>query len=133
MSAKTLSSHGCGLGLHDASKVFAVADHLDIFTALDGDEITPLFKNKKMPVKPGDLVYGRSQDPRLLIAWLGKKDVDADDYKIDQDTQSLLLVVTGNARTSQEYNQAICDEVFQLIKNTSPDASIKMLSTTSLD
>lgn len=114
--------YGCGLGLHDADKVFSKCRNVDIFRASGYDRIVPLFKNGPVLAKEGDLVYGSSLDPRLLVAWLGKRDVDSDEYKVTSDTRSLLLVVIGNSQTSREFNLRICNEVFELLKRSCPEA-----------
>lgn len=120
--------HGCGLGLHDAGKVRAAGiDCLQVFTARADDAIRPLFKDKPVHPKNGDLTYGRADAPRCLLAWLGKRDVDSDDFKVDDATTSLLLVVTGNARTGRAHNETICREVFELIALTCPQATMRLL------
>lgn len=121
--------YGCGLGLHDADKVFEKLSSIDIFLASEGDEIVPIFKTKSVKVRGGDLVYGGFSHPRSLIAWLGKKDVDSDEYKVTSDTRSVLLVVTGNSETRYDYNKAICLEVFGLLLKSCPDARFVELET----
>lgn len=119
--------YGCGLGLHDADKVFSECRHIDIFRASGQDQIVPIFRDSPVLAKEGDLVYGSILNPRLLVAWLGKKDVDSDEYKVTSDTKSLLLVVTGNSQTSREFNLSICNEVFELLRKTCPEAEYSQL------
>ena len=119
--------YGCGLGLHDADKIFAKCHNIDIFRASGQDSIIPLFKDSAVLAKEGDLVYG-SIFPKILVAWLGKRDVDSDEYKVTSETKSLLLVVTGNSQTSMEYNLSICEEVMTFVRKTCPEASANQLT-----
>jgi len=115
--------HGCGLGLHDVSGY-----HGDLHVRrADGSEtIVPMFKSGSKPVNAGDLVYGLASpsapEQRTLLAWLGKRDVDSDTFKVTDQSTSLLLVVLGNARTSREHNASICREVLDLLRLSCPEA-----------
>jgi|GEM_PF-1225046 len=120
--------HGCGLGLHDLS---CHDGDLCVWRADGSETIVPMFKTDSKPVHAGDLVYGLvspgNPDKRTLLAWLGKRDVDSDTFKVTEHSTSLLLVVLGNARTSREHNTAICREVLELLRLSCPDARERYL------
>jgi hypothetical protein len=95
-----------------------------------------MFESDRVKVVPGDLVYAdRAQraaggaDPDRVIAWLGKRDVDSDDFKVREDTTSLLLVALGNDATSEDYNRASCLKALKLIRRTCPQATADALET----
>ena len=122
--------YGCGLGLHDASKVNG---DIAVFRATEIETIKPLFKSEQIKVNKGDLVYGdvflNENKTNSLLAWLGKRDIDSDDFKITETTTKLLLVALGNASTSKDYSQAICNNVFKLVSKSCPKAEFSVLET----
>tara|TARA_R110000824_G_scaffold156883_1_gene330192 strand:- start:30 stop:533 length:504 start_codon:yes stop_codon:yes gene_type:complete len=67
-------SSGVSIGLHDAS---SVSEDIVVELSSGGETIRPLFKEKSEKVPPGQLIY-RSGD--RLLAWIGAKDVDSDDF-----------------------------------------------------
>lgn len=121
--------HACGLGLHDADAVMAASLRLEVFRAATGDSIVPMFKRAAVVVPAGDLVYGDSSQPRTLLAWLGRRDVDNDRFKVTPNTSRVLLVVLGNSQTPRAMNEAVCAEVFDLMRMTCPAARIRLLDT----
>ena len=122
------ASNACGLGLHDADKTSQHGDQVDIFCATGVEKIIPLFKNSSVSAKSGDLLYGQIASQSRLFAWLGKKDVDSDEYKVTEETTNLLLIVTGNSATSELFNRRLCESVFGLLKKTCPKAQISYLN-----
>ncbi|MFL5344421.1 MAG: phenylalanine--tRNA ligase beta subunit-related protein [Hyalangium sp.] len=112
-----------GLGLHDAS---GLRDDMVVSRGKGEEEIIPLFKNKPQRVQCGDLIY--SSGGRLL-AWLGRRDVDAHDFRIVNGTRSLLCVVLGNAQTRHDFNQEICEGFIQLIRLTCPEVMVRFFQT----
>lgn len=112
-----------GIGLHDASGL-----HGDIVVsrATGEEEIVPLFKNKPQRVRQGDLVYGSGG---RLLAWLGRRDVDSHEFRIVNETRSLLCIVLGNALTRHTFNQEICEGFIQLIRLTCPEVKVQFLET----
>lgn len=120
--------HGCGLGLHDLS---GHDGDLCAWRADGSETIVPMFKSEAKPVNAGDLVYGlvspSASEQRTLLAWLGKRDVDSDTYKVTNESTSLLLVVLGNARTSREHNVVICHEVLELLRLSCSEARAKFV------
>jgi DNA/RNA-binding domain of Phe-tRNA-synthetase-like protein len=112
-----------GLGLHDASELH---DDIVVSRATGKEEIVPLFKDKPQRVRYGDLVYASGE---RLLAWLGRRDVDAHDFRITNETRSLLCLVLGNAQTHHDFNQEICEGFIQLVRLTCPDARVRFLET----
>lgn len=115
---------GSGLGMHDATKI---TDDIHIFRASGMEQITPLFKSDSVKVSKGDLVYSSSD---RILAWLGKRDLDSNDFKVTDDTGSVILIALGNAATSENYNRSVCLKVLNLIQRTLPSATIEFVSVT---
>ena len=78
-----------------------------------------LIKEKK--IKKGDLIYTSNG---ATVAWLGKKDVDSDDFKVTESTTDIVLVVLGNLHTDSEYSRCIAREIYEMIKLCSREAEI---------
>jgi DNA/RNA-binding domain of Phe-tRNA-synthetase-like protein len=116
---------GSGLGMHDASKL---TGDIHISRASGTEIIVPMFKSAGERVTTGDLLYSSGDRP---LAWLGKRDVDSDEFKVTDTTEALLLVVLGNAATDEHYNKAACQKAFDLIRLTCPDAQITFLERVS--
>jgi len=119
---------GSGLGMHDASRL---TGDVRVFRATGHERIVPLFKTEPADVVRGDLVYADGSscdgDGERLLAWLGQRDVDADAYKVRDDTTSLLLVALGNAATAEDYNRGACLTAVELIRRTCPVATADFL------
>lgn len=114
---------GAGLGLHDAEHVLT---DIHVRRARGDERIRPLFKTTIETALAGDLIYGTAD---RVMAWLGKRDVDADDFKVTEDSRFLLLMVLGNERTSSEYNREVCLNVVRLIRKTSPTVYAQFIPT----
>jgi DNA/RNA-binding domain of Phe-tRNA-synthetase-like protein len=110
-----------GIGMHDAATVQG-----DIYIdRATGDEIImPLFKSDSVKLKVGDLHY---RDDVGVIAWLGKRDVDSDDRKVTESTQSVMMVVLGNKHTTSAHNIKIARDFFELLLLASPDAELEVM------
>lgn len=117
-----------GLGMHDASKLNG-ARSIHVRRAHGDETIRPMFKDKESAIPAGDLIYGTAPHAGQTIAWLGKRDVDGDDFKVTGDTTALLLIALGHAGTTRETNARRCEEVYQLIRSTSPAARIHFVPT----
>jgi DNA/RNA-binding domain of Phe-tRNA-synthetase-like protein len=124
---------GSGLGMHDARRILG---DVHVYRASGREQIVPMFKSDWVRVVPGDLVYAdrapRAEGgagPDRVIAWLGKRDVDSDDFKVREDTTSLLLVALGNDATSEYYNCTSCLKALELIRRTCPEATADALET----
>jgi DNA/RNA-binding domain of Phe-tRNA-synthetase-like protein len=114
---------GSGLGLHDAEHVLT---DIHVRRACGDERIRPLFTTTIETTRAGDLIYGTAD---RVMAWLGKRDVDADDFKVTEDSRFLLLMVLGNERTSSEYNRDVCLNVVRLIRKTSPTVYAQFIPT----
>jgi DNA/RNA-binding domain of Phe-tRNA-synthetase-like protein len=122
------AQYAAGLGLHDASKLNG--SHSIHVRRAHGDEtIRPMFKHKESAIPAGDLIYSTAPHAGQTLAWLGKKDVDGDDFKVTADTTSLALITLGHAGTTRETNIRRCEEVYALIRATSPAARIDFVPT----
>jgi hypothetical protein len=60
-----------------------------------------------------------------VIAWLGKRDVDSNEFKITDDTNQVLVVVLGNKLTPTAMTRAMVHEVFDLVSLSCPSATIE--------
>lgn len=121
---------GSGLGMHDVTRIKEQQANVEVVRARGDEKIIPLFKKEPVSVVRGDLIYGIAPSGEMsLLAWLGKRDVDSDEFKVGDDTTGLLLVALGNAATSEAYNRMACLKTFQLIGQTCPDARITFLNT----
>jgi DNA/RNA-binding domain of Phe-tRNA-synthetase-like protein len=125
---------GSGLGMHDPRRILG---DVRVDRASGRERIVPTFESDRAKAVPGDLVYAdRAQraaggaGPDRVIAWLGKRDVDSDDYfKVREGTTSLLLVALGNDATSEDYNRNSCLKALELIRRTCPEATAHSLET----
>lgn len=111
-----------GIGMHDAA---ALTDDVTV-TRANGDEmIVPIFKTAPARIVAGDLIY---KTGNRVMAWLGKRDVDSDEFKVVTGvTTSVLLVVLGNAVTTEAENAGVIDRIAKLIRSFSPDLGVTML------
>jgi DNA/RNA-binding domain of Phe-tRNA-synthetase-like protein len=103
-----------GLGLHNTA---TITEDIQIFRAKGDETIKPLFQNQSQKIAKGDIIYTNGKN---VIAWLGKKDVDSEDFKVSDDTTSLLLIALGNENTSTEYNRTACLTAIRLMRKTCP-------------
>lgn len=116
------ASHVAGLGMHDAALLIPGSDVI-VARAAGEERITPLFKSKSVLVREGDVVYAPLNSRDSPMAWLGKKDVDSDAYKVSDRTQSVFLIALGNKATDTAYNAAVCRETLRLVQLSCPDAA----------
>lgn len=112
--------YAAGIGFHDADSMDA---DIVVDRAQGGEEITPLFQNKPRKIPAGDLVYSCGRRP---IAWLGKRDVDSEEFKITDRTKAVLIVVLGNALTPTTMTTAMVREIFQLVAIACPNARLEL-------
>ncbi|NER36952.1 MAG: B3/4 domain-containing protein [Oscillatoria sp. SIO1A7] len=118
---------GSGLGLHDAE---GIKQDIHIYRAKGNERIKPIFKDKKTTIPNGDIVYSSSGK---VIAWLGKKDVDSDEFKVVDNTKKLLLVALGNSQTSLEYNRSVCISAIRLMRKSCPNIYAQFILTVLAD
>jgi DNA/RNA-binding domain of Phe-tRNA-synthetase-like protein len=108
-----------GIGLHDAARIDG---EMKIERANGSEKIVPLFQSSARSIPQGDLVYSSQQ---RVIAWLGKRDVDSDDFRITDDTSQVLVVVLGNRLTPPTMTKAMVHEIFDLVSLSCPSATIE--------
>ena len=108
-----------GLGLHDRDSVDG-----DIRAdRASGDEtILPLYKDKAVALKRGDLFYA---DASGVIAWLGKRDVDSDRHKVTGSTRSVILIALGHEGSTFDDTKAICQRFYDLVRTVDKDLEIR--------
>jgi DNA/RNA-binding domain of Phe-tRNA-synthetase-like protein len=113
-----------GIGAHDLAKV----DGSVLFTRSMGtEEFTPLGSTKRRVVPKGDFLY---RDDTKILARLAED--DCDQAKLSIDTNSVLLVIEGNANTPLEYTAAAirnaCERITRFCSGTfvitHPDAIV---------
>jgi len=107
-----------GIGMHDAT---LLGDVIEIRIADGTETIRPMFQSKEKKIKKGDLIY-TSND--ATVAWLGKKDVDSDDFKVTENTTDIVLVVLGNSLTDSEYSHRIAKKIYEMISFCCKEAEI---------
>jgi DNA/RNA-binding domain of Phe-tRNA-synthetase-like protein len=108
-----------GIGLHDVARIDG---EMKIERANGSQKIVPLFQNSARSIPQGDLVYS-SQD--RVIAWLGKRDVDSDEFKITDETSQVMVVVLGNRLTPNAMTKAMVHEIFDLVSLSCPSATVE--------
>ena len=84
---------GLGIGGHDVSGARNDA-HLEITLSSNEDTIIPLFDKKRKKINPGELIYKLEDKP---IAWIGSKDVDSDEFRIENATRTCCFVIIGHS------------------------------------
>ncbi len=115
--------HAAGLGLHDAG---AITTDVHVYRAMGMEQIRPLGRASPETVPSGDLLYGTAES---VLAWLGRQDVDADDFKVHADSEHLLLVALGNAETSLAFNRTVCLTALQLLRKSCPEVYAQFVPT----
>ncbi|MDI3389359.1 hypothetical protein QIS99_24635 [Streptomyces sp. B-S-A8] len=115
VSAATLF-HGGGIGLHQLPDEDAEADFL-VTRAKGSERMVPAFSKKSRPVPEGDLLYGAAHpDGRFHpYAWLGRRDCDAADRQLTEDSRRALLVALGCPGEGPEHTEAIGSAVARLL------------------
>jgi len=88
--------YGLGIGGHDVSHVRKDA-HLEVTLSTDEDTIIPLFDNRIKKVSPGELIYKLEN---RTAAWIGSKDVDSDEFRIGDETNTCAFVLIGHSSVS---------------------------------
>jgi DNA/RNA-binding domain of Phe-tRNA-synthetase-like protein len=112
---------GSSLGMHDASYIDG---DVVVQQATGGERMLPIFHEEEETAQPGDLLC--RTDSRVL-ALHGPVDRQSEKSKVTDTTDKGLLLALGNSKTSEEYNQAVCQRAYELISTTCPDAEMKFL------
>ncbi len=111
-----------GIGMHDIDRR---TDNLFVQRASGVESIIPIFKNKAKAISAGDLIYMMGSKP---LAWLGKKDVDSNEYCVTDMTNTIILVVLGNEATSREFNLGVVDRCVELLRFSSDKINVEQLA-----
>lgn len=118
-----------GLGMHDLDRLGREAD-IHVWRAAGDERIVPMFQAKPKTVKQGDIVYGlRGLAGSTVAAWLGKRDVDSDEFKVTDDTEAAFLIVLGNECTTREYNLRIAQRVSDLLALSGACNDVRFIET----
>ena len=106
--------YGASIGVHCGTNLSC---DIRVSRAKGMEAIRPLCSEKAKKIKTGDLCYSCAGKP---IASIGKLDVDSDEHKVTATTESLVILILGNADTAYEYNRNISVELIDLIRNDCP-------------
>ncbi|WP_437536952.1 phenylalanine--tRNA ligase beta subunit-related protein [Sorangium sp. So ce726] len=101
-----------GLGLHDGRRVLS---DVHVRCAAGTERIRPLFRAEQAAIPAGDLIYDCDG---AVLAWLGKRDVDSDDFKIGEATRTAILLALGNEQTDEAHGRDVCLHALDLIRKT---------------
>lgn len=114
------------IGTHDARVLLKDVD-LVFRRALGTEKMVPSFRKKEEKLKKGDLTYGIFQDGQFKpFAWLGKRDEDNSEFQLKPDTTTMLMTAIGNMHTSEEHNIRICEQTFEYLKMSCPEATMQI-------
>lgn len=119
------------IGVHDAKDLLESKGPLFFRRAKGDEKILPSFSKKGTPsetIPQGDFTYGIKKDETFTpFAWLGQKDTDSEDYRINKKTKAILVTMIGNKYTTLERNAELCQKVLDLIKLSCPAAEMEIL------
>jgi DNA/RNA-binding domain of Phe-tRNA-synthetase-like protein len=98
-----------GIGAHDVSYL-SQCEHSELIIkrATGSETILPLFAEKKYTIPRGDLLY--TLDGKT-VAWLGKRDIDSDEFKITQNSHAVFFVLIGREDISNVMLKMVNDEI----------------------
>lgn len=116
---------GASLGMHDAA---TLSGDVVIERASGGEQFHPIFHDEPMTAQPGDVVYGTDEH---ILALFGGVTRDAEQFRVTDLTDEVLLVARGNRETSEAYNRAACRRAYDLITKTCPEAEMEFLDVVS--
>jgi DNA/RNA-binding domain of Phe-tRNA-synthetase-like protein len=115
------SRHGYGIGAHDATRLLASqAPELIVRRAVGGDTIVPLSSDRCRNIPAGDLIY--TLDGRN-VAWLGRRDVDADEFKISAQTSVVFFVLIGLDAIPARLLRQVSDELRDIVCRVFPGSA----------
>lgn len=116
---------GASVGGHSVSEKPAC---LEVRLAQPGDRITPLFQSRSRPVAAGSIVYGTGDE---LMACIGGKDVDAEPFRISEETKAVLLVSLGHHQVDASFSDDLLSLAIQLIRATCPQLRVWTVPVTA--
>lgn len=94
------------IGAHDLSKV---KGDIHFTFATGGEDFHPIGGGVSKAIE-GDFIY---KDNKGIMAFLDAR--DSEDYKIDRDSEDIILIVQGNANTSTGYRKEALRQIAELI------------------
>lgn len=104
---------GLGIGGHSLN---TDKGEITIDLSYKKEKIKPLFKEKMITIDEGQIVY-RLGD--RIMAWIGLKDVDSDDFKITSLTNKCVFIILGHSHITYEDLKLISDRIIKNLINSS--------------
>jgi DNA/RNA-binding domain of Phe-tRNA-synthetase-like protein len=111
---------GTPIGAHDLD---CVDGEIVIARAPQPIRFRPLFHEKEKSIPQGDLTY-RAGD--RVLCWMGKRDVDAHDFRIRETTTRVLIMAIGNPGTGRAFNEDVCRAAFENMRLVFPEATLQL-------
>lgn len=105
--------HGVSIGVHTYHR----PDDIQVFRSEKTMTFRPLFAKKDAIVPIGDLVYTCAD---ALLACIGKTDADAHDFRLTNESSSLVAVVLGHDDTPLDFNKAVLEEFVGTLSEKMP-------------
>jgi len=105
--------HGVSIGVH----TYHHQEDIHVFRCEEPRSFRPLFAKKDITIPTGDLLYSCGDAP---LASIGLVDADAHDFRLTQDSSSLLVVVLGHESTPDEFNQSVIEELIEMLRQKMP-------------
>ncbi|MFW0754377.1 phenylalanine--tRNA ligase beta subunit-related protein [Pseudomonas sp. H11T01] len=112
--------NGVSIGVH----TYKQANDIHVFRSEKPMSFRPLFAKKEVTIPVGDLVYTSGESP---LASIGKADADAHDFRLTDESSSLLVVVLGHEDTPHAFNQAVIEELVDALREKMPTLSYHFL------
>lgn len=114
--------HGVSIGVH----TYHQQDDIYVMRSEKPRVFRPLFAKKDVTIPTGDIVYTCGDVP---LASIGKVDADAHDFRLTEESSSLLVVVLGHDDTPLAFNQAVIGELVDTLRQRMPALSHHFLET----
>jgi DNA/RNA-binding domain of Phe-tRNA-synthetase-like protein len=114
--------HGVSIGVHTYHR----REDIHVLRSEEPRKFRPLFAKKDITIPTGDLIYSCGDVP---LASIGKVDADAHDFRLTQDSSSLLVVVLGHDETPGKFNQSVIEELVGLLRQKMPSLDHYFLET----
>ncbi|VVO05797.1 hypothetical protein PS723_03016 [Pseudomonas fluorescens] len=112
--------NGVSIGVH----AYNQANDIHVFRSEKPMAFRPLFSKKEVTIPAGDLVYTSGGSP---LASIGKIDADAHDFRLTDESSSLLVVVLGHEDTPHAFNQAVIEELVNSLREKMSSLSYHFL------
>lgn len=109
--------YGLGIGGHDVSHVRKDA-HLEVRLSASDDTIVPLFDTRTKKINPGELIYTLE---KKTVAWIGSKDVDSDEFRIGDETNTCAFLILGHSSVSATDLYTVSARIRRNLKESSYD------------